>query len=46
MWEYGPKLSKFGILPTNLLLGGDSFEKFFYEIFSICVHFQVDFKFL
>jgi len=39
MWEYGPKLSKFGILLTNLLLGGDSFENFFNEILSICVHF-------
>ena len=40
-----PKLSKFGILPINLLLRGDLFAQF-YKILSVCTRLQVTFKFL
>jgi len=39
------KLSKFGILTTKSPLRGDSFAEF-YEIFSVCTHLYVAFKFL
>jgi len=34
MWEYNPQIVEFGILPSKLPLGGDSFAHFFCEIYA------------